>query len=613
MRWLFAHSFPGASMKACIRVAALLVMCASAAQASVHDHLFANGFDVPADAPANANDAARFLTQATFGPTQADIARLLAVGYGEWIDEQLGKLPTIGEPTVEAVVTARTAGGQNVTQTQRLNRFYWQAVYAPDQLRQRMAFALSQIFVVSDAASSINQDVVPMTHYQDLLASDAFGAYANLLGDVTYSPTMGKYLNAFHNTKPACKGVTPNITCTSPDENYAREIMQLFSIGLVELNMDHSPYLTNPGDPNSTVPTYDQSTITHTAKVFTGFTYSDAPTNPANFYGGALTYAGAYNPMACWGTELFPFDSSNMRHDITGDDNTLGTSKTVLSWFDTGSGALTANTIAPSQTCANDVADELAIVAGHSNVPPFISRQLIQRFVTSNPSPAYIQRVATVFANSNGDLGDVIKAILIDSEARTPPVLASGDSYGKLREPVLRLTAMWRAFNAQAPAADAYGEVAMIGTGGFQSSMGEDALRAPTVFNFYLPDFQQPGTFADNNLYSPEFQITNASSAYTTANLYYGFTKAAYIGMSSPPTDRPLIDLSPLQAPAAPNNAAIIAAISSRMLYGTMSSSMNASLNTMLTQLAGGSTTAAELAWSSIYVTMLSPEYATQR
>ena len=168
-------------MKNWVNVASALACVALSAQASVHDHLFASGFQVPSDAPASANDAARFLTQATFGPTSADIARVMAVGYGEWLDEQLAEPATLSEPTVEAVVNARTAGAQKVNQQQRLNRFFWQAVYAPDQLRQRMAYALSQIFVVSDASGAINQDIVPMAHYQDLLANDAFGAYGPLL------------------------------------------------------------------------------------------------------------------------------------------------------------------------------------------------------------------------------------------------------------------------------------------------------------------------------------------------------------------------------------------------------------------------------------------------
>ena len=569
----------------------LIAAFAPAVHASVHDHLFANSFDIPADAPASTNEAARFLTQATFGPTQADINKLMAVGYNEWIDEQLGMPATVGEPTVEQVVNARITGGQTVGQSQRLNRWFWQATYAPDQLRQRMAWALSQIFVVSDQSSAINQDVVPMAAYQDLLARDAFGIYRSLLGDVTYNPTMGKYLNAFRNLKPS--------SATSPDENYAREVMQLFSVGLIQLNLDHSPMLSG-GLP---ILTYDQTTITHTAKVFTGFTYSDAITNPVRFYSGGLSFATQYAPMACWGLELVPpLTASQAQHDVTGDNGTTGTPKTVLG----------NQTIPSNQTCALDVSDELDIISAHQNVAPFVSRQLIQRFVSSNPSPAYIQRVATVFESGTGDLGDVIKAILLDTEARTPPALGSGDSYGKLREPILRLTAMWRAFNAQAPAADAYGEIKMLGSTNFEGSYGQGPLESPTVFNFYLPDYQQPGTFATNNLYSPELQITNESTTYTTANSYYSFTAKAYQGMATPPTDRPLIDLSALTVNAG-NPSALIATINADMLYGSMSSLMQTRLNTLLSGLSGSGTSPAETAWSAIYVTMLSPEYTTQR
>lgn len=581
-------------MKTWIGAAAVLALVlATDVRASVHDHLFANSFDIPSDAPASSNDAARFLTQATFGPTAADITHLLAVGYGEWIEEQLGRMATLSEPTVESVVTARTAGGQSVSQQQRLNRFFWQAAYAPDQLRQRMAYALSQIFVVSDASSAISQDIVPMAHYQDLLADDAFTLYRILLNDVTYSPTMGKYLNAFRNLKP---GAT-----TSPDENYAREVMQLFSVGLIELNLDHSPVLSG-GLP---VPTYDQSTITHTAKVFTGFTYSDATTSPAKFYSGGLTFATQYAPMACWGLELVPpLTTAQTQHDVTGDDGTTATPKTVLG----------GQTIPANQTCALDVSDELDIIAAHQNVAPFISRQLIQRFVTSNPSPAYIQRVATVFDSSTGDLGDVIKAILLDSEARNPPALASGDSYGKLREPILRLTALWRAFNALAPTPDAYGEIKMIGAGGFQGNFGQAPLESPTVFNFYLPDYQQPGTFANNSLYSPELQITNESTAFTAASRYYDFIANGYQGVAGYQNDRPLIDLSPLVANIHVGASSAVAdTLNADLLYGTMSATMHGVIASLVGGAFSSGATEQEKAWSALYVTVLSPEFATQR
>jgi uncharacterized protein (DUF1800 family) len=587
------------SMKALGKAVAVLLTSStlvSVVHARVHDQLFANAFEIPADAPANASEAARFLTQATFGPTQADINRVMAVGYGEWIEEQLAFAPTLSEPNVEAVINARTAGGQGLSQTTRLDRWFWQATYAPDQLRQRMAFALSQIFVVSDQNGAIGGDIVPMAAYQDLLARDAFGIYRTLLGDVTFSPTMGKYLSSFHNQKANCSA--PNVCATNADENYAREVMQLFSVGLILLDLDNTPL------GGVTTPTYDQTVITHTAKVFTGFTYSDAPTNPANFFGGGLTFAAQYNPMACWGSELFALSSNNMRHDITGDDGTAASNKTVLD----------GGTIAPNQSCGKDVSDELNIINEHPNVAPFISRQLIERFVSSNPSPAYIRRVAMVFEDNGfgdrGDLGDVIKAILLDTEARNPPVLASGDTYGKLREPLLRLTAMWRAFNAVAPAADIYGEIKMTGGTNFQSSFGQAPLEAPTVFNFYSPDYQQEGALADNNKFSPEFQIINETSTYSIGNSYYRFTQGAYQGMTSPPTDRPLINLSSLTVNAA-NSAALVATINANMLYGSMSPTMQSRMTNLVDSLSGA--TAAEIAWSAIYVTMLSPEYATQR
>ena len=572
-------------------IVALASMACATARADTHDRLFAYGFDPAVDPPASPNEAARFLTQATFGPTPADIARLTALGYDAWIEEQLARAPTLGAPVVEQVVNARIGAAQSVSQMQRLQRWYWQAAYAPDQLRQRMAWALSQVFVISDQSSAINNYIVPMAGYYDVLAKDAFASYRTLLGDVTWHPMMGRYLSSFRNQKPG--------STTSPDENYAREVMQLFSIGLVLRGMDFTPILSNGVE----IPTYDQTTITHTAKVFTGFTWSDAPLNPPNFYGGGLTFAAQYAPMQCFGTEWFPASgsgSNNMRHDITGDDGTTATPKTVVGGV----------TIPANQTCAQDVNDELDILAAHPNVAPFMARQLIQRFVSSNPSPQYIERVAQVLDAPGANLGDAMKAILMDDEARNPPALASGDSYGKLREPILRLTALWRAFNAQAQPADAYGEVKMTANNSLTGSFGQGPLESPTVFNFYEPDYQQPGPFADHDRYSPELQILSEASVYSSANYYYNFSAKAYQGMTNPPTDRPLIDLSTLTVNAT-NPAAMVATIDKSLLYGTMSSTMRSTLTGMLTNLNGAS--AAEKAWSAIYVTMLSPEFATQR
>lgn len=597
-----------------------ILLAALPLPARVYDHLYGNGFDVPADAPASDAEAARFLTQATFGPTKSEIARLRAIGIREWIDQQLGMAPTLARPYVETTQAALTAATQTISNTQRNDRWYWTAAYAPDQLRQRMAFALSQIFVISDTSSSISQYYVPMADYQDLLARDAFGIYRTLLGDVTWHPMMGRYLSHFRNQKPSAT--------SQPDENYAREVMQLFSVGLVERNLDFSPALSG-GQP---VPTYDQATITHTAKVFTGFTWSDAQRGSgppgysgANFYTGGATLQAQYAPMDCWGTDVgdwnhtpgnsaddwgFPIagtGSSKMLHDVTGDDGVANADKTVIRGLH----------LPPNQSCRDDVNDLLDILAAHPNVAPFIARQLIQRFVGSNPSPAYIARVAAVFNDNgapeheSGDLGAVIKAILTDAEART---VQADPAYGKLREPLLRLTAMWRAWNAQPQAANAWGEVKMgISAGSGRSNFGQAPLGAPSVFNFYEPDYRQPGPIADAvpALYSPEFQITNEGSAYTTGNKLADYSRYAHLGMTTTlPTDRPLLDLSPLTALNG-NAAAMVDEANLRMLYGTMSTNMRNTLLTLLTDMNGA--TADDRAWSLVYVISLSPEYATQR
>ncbi len=439
-----------------------------------------------------------------------------------------------------------------------------------------------------------------MSEYWDLLARGAFGTYRQLLGDVTWSPTMGKYLSHFRNQKAG--------SATQPDENYAREVMQLFSIGLVQRNLDFSPVID--AQTSNPAPTYDQNVITQTAKVFTGLTYADAPTGSgppgytgANFYGGGLTNAGQYSPMACWGIPLFPATgtgSNNMRHDIS--------AKAVLAGF-----VLPAN-----QTCADDVNAELDIIAGHMNVAPFISRQLIQRFVTSNPSPAYIQRVANVFEGRNpdgspdpegvrGDLGAVVKTILLDPEARQTP---TDPAFGKLREPLLRLTAMWRAWDAQAPAADTYGEVRMTGTVNVLNAFAQRPLGSPTVFNFYEPDYQPPGPIGNAGLYAPEFEITSESTVYTAGNGLYALSALAYVGMTNPPGDRPLLDLSALSTNAA-SPAAMVAEANRRMLCGSMSTNMQNTLVSTLTFMSGAS--ANEKAWSLVYLIARSPEYAAQR
>ena len=321
------------------------------------------------------------------------------------------------------------------------------------------------------------------------------------------------------------------------------------------------------------IPTYNQNVVTDYAKVFTGFNYNNATT----ISNGTNTYLR----MTCIETE----------HDTT--------LKTVIG----------GSTIPAGQDCPTDVDDGLDLLFAHPNIAPFISRQLIQRFTSSSPSPAYIQRVAQKFLNNGfgerGDLSAVVRQVLMDPEARNAPTTNSG----KPREPMLKLTAMWRAWDAQMPAADAYGNIPM-GMTNPSGTFGQRPLGADTVFNFFEPDYQLPGAIANAGLYSPEFQTLNESTLTSASNSYYTYSWNSYVGMSSPPSNRPLLNLAPLVALAS-DPTAMVAEVNKRMMYGSMSSNMQSVLRNMLIFMDGASAT--DKARTLVYVTALSPEYAVQR
>jgi hypothetical protein len=267
------------------------------------------------------------------------------------------------------------------------------------------------------------------------------------------------------------------------------------------------------------------------------------------------------------------------------------------------------STIPAGQECPSDVDDGINLRFAHPNIAPFLSRQLIQRFTSSSPSPAYIQRVAQKFLGNGfgerGDLSAVIRQVLMDPEARNAPTTNSG----KPREPMLRLTAMWRAWDAQMPVADSYGNIAM-GMTNPSGTFGQRPLGADTVFNFFEPDYQQPGIIADTGLYSPEFQTLNESTLTSASNSYYTYSWNSYVGMSSPPSNRPLLNLAPLVALAS-DPAAMVEEVNKRMMYGSMSTNMQSVLRNMLIFMDGAS--AIDKARTVVYVTALSPEYAVQR
>ncbi len=423
-----------------------------------------------ADDHTNANAAARFLTQATFGPDTASIAQVQRDGYASYLDQQFAAPVTLQLPRLDAYEAA------NPTVTSYLE--VWEAwlhsaATAPDQLRQRVAFALSEIFVVSMENDAVFTAPFGVSDYYDLLLNGSFGNFRQLLENVTLHPIMGVYLNMLLNDKP-----NP-VTGTSPNENYAREVMQLFSIGLSKLNPDGSLLLDSQNRPIST---YDQNVVVGLAHVFTGWGFTPATGEP-QFQLYPMNFRA---PMLA-----FP------EHHDTGQKRVLN--NVVLS---------------AGQTQAQDLKDALDLIFNHPNVGPFVARQLIQHLVTSNPSPAYVYRVAKVFANNGqgvrGDLKAVLRAILLDYEARnqTSP---TQNSFGKEREPLVRYVSLIRAFHA----------TSLGGTHYFaypDGALGQDPLDAPSVFNFFEPNYAQAGPIAAAGLVSPEFQITTDTKVVTSVN-----------------------------------------------------------------------------------------------
>ncbi len=428
--------------------------------------------------PADRNEAARFLTQATFGPTDADIARLMSIGYAAWIDEQLA-LPSASHrahwEARDAELRAASPPSQ-AGEAQVYESFWKQAVNAPDQLRQRAAYALSQIFVLSMADSGVANNPRAVAAWLDMLGSQGLGRYRDLLEAVARHPMMGVYLSHLRNQRADTR------TGRVPDENFAREVMQLFSIGLVELNEDGSAR-TVGGQP---VNTYTPADIAGLARVFTGWSWS-CPNWPDN----SCFLTGSANGESDPDRGFKPMLGYPQYHSAE--------EKSFL-------GVTIAPQGLPDPPASLGVA--LDTISAHPNVGPFIGRQLIQRLVTSNPSPAYVRDVARVFADNGagvrGDLRAVLKAVLMHPDAR----IVSSTS-GKLREPVLRLSAYLRAF----PHASDTGHWRVGNTENPATSLGQTPLRSPSVFNYYRPGYVPPGTqAAAAGLAVPEMQITHESS-----------------------------------------------------------------------------------------------------
>ena len=434
-------------------------------------------------------DASRFLVQTTFGPTYEGIVELSNSSFKAWLNRQYSL------PVTRTVDYAESQEGWITNYPLIIGRAHDSALLnvmltAPDQLRHRVAYALSQIFVVSlNVSNGISERPLFYLDYYDLLAENAFGNYRDLLEKVTLNDVMGFYLtmklNAPANTQVGPVNHPAAFFSTSPDENYAREIMQLFSIGLVELNLDGTPVMVN----GEAVPTYTQETVENFARVFTGWNYKSA--NGSSFFNLGV-----------------PFDTSPM---ISFDD-----------FHDKGTKTLLNNeTLPANQTAVRDLDMALDNIFNHKNVAPFISKLLIQHLVTSNPTPAYVERVARVFNNNGsnvrGDLKAVVEAILLDTEARNGHKTLP-NQFGKFKEPYIRQLSLWRGLHARRKVSNrnlfsAYDD-------GFLERLRQQPLKAPSVFNFYQPDFSPPGVFRDDGLVAPVAQLMDTESVIGIATVH---------------------------------------------------------------------------------------------
>jgi uncharacterized protein (DUF1800 family) len=463
--------------------------------------------------PVSRKDAHRFLVQTTFGPTESEVQRLLQMGtsdsaYERWIDSQIAKSPSLQLPALLASVPPSPAVDFNIPMRHRVRVESWfgNALWGEDQLRQRVAWALSQIFVVSDAGIL---DLYPFAtaDFYDALAINAFGNYRDLLEIVTLHPAMGNYLSHLGNRKASAG------TNLRPDENYAREMMQLFSIGLVELDLDGT-VRRNPA--GQTISTFNPAVISGFARVFTGWHW-DCPQGFqwTNTTGGTGSGACEFTTTVAELLPVQPLKPFNQIRPMRLYPNEHEDGEKQLLTYP--GVRLLGGVVPPGQGGEKDLQDALDNVFYHPNVGPFIGKQLIQKLVTSNPSSEYVAAVARVFNDDGrgvrGNLAAVVKAILLHPEARRPP---SGTSYGKLKEPILRLTQFWRAFDAKSETGEFDLDVFCCSRAEFGTTLyviapglwlGQSPNQSPSVFNFFSPSFSPPGEISRMGLIAPEMQL----------------------------------------------------------------------------------------------------------
>lgn len=496
---------------------------------------------VAAGTPVSAAAAVRFLEQSTFGPTPELVNQLQQIGFDPFLQTQLAA------PASKYPAPAPTDSGIGKVQGQ----FWLNAVNDSDQLRQRVAFALNEIWVVSQ--NKVN-DPTGYTNYIQGLTNDALGNYYDVMKDVTLTPAMGHFLDMVNNDKPA--------TGNHANENYARELMQLFTLGLSNLNSDGTPQLDSGGNP---VPTYTQDDVMALGRAFTGWTF---PTQA----GKTLT---KHNP-SFYGGPMVAFESNH----------------------DTGAKTLLGQPIAAGQSAEQELDSALTIIFNHPNLPPFVSQQLIEKLVTSNPSPGYVSRVATAFTNGKfgaygsgkrGDLQATVAAILLDDEARRGDSATNAQAAdGKLREPAVMMVSIARAFHATTD-----------GTGftTWGGNMSQSLFNSGSVFNFFPPE----NPIAGSKLNGPEFAIFNTNTALSRMN----FVNSIVYGTISSGTK---VDFTPVFNAGTPDQ--MVDWLNTLFLHGAMSSQMKQSILTATGALQ--STDTKGKARAAIYLTLSSSQYQVQ-
>lgn len=516
------------------------------------DYLLTTGsteFVPPADAPAIETladddlnrDISRFLTQSTFGPTPSLITELRGLvnspphagdrisAFSAWLDQKLDSSQT---PTASLEALARADDEQLIEiytddpsaawyksdyrppQHSRRHSWWSVALFSEDQVRQRLATALMEILVTSAADDVVGKRHLGHSQYYDILAAGVDGDYRDLLEGVSIHPIMGRYLSSLRNQKE----LTDNsgMVIVSPDENYAREIMQLFSIGLVQLHPDGSLKLSSSGQP---IPTYGQTDIIDLARVFTGWSFSKR-NNPS-----------ASDTVV--DNTTFNYGNGNRYYQA----QWLNPMKQFPDFHDTAAKTVLGLSFPEGRSGEDELADFLDHLGAHPNIAPFIAKRLIQRLVTSNPSAGFVHRVSTAWTSSDGNLRDVAKTILLDYEARSPAA-ASLVGAGKKKEPLLQYVGLARALQAgtelKISDLSTYGPAALLaafpaGAGRFRegstnSTLGQTPLEAPSVFNWFFPDYSTGGAIAHAGLVTPEFQIATEINTITHINRHWAIT-----------------------------------------------------------------------------------------